>query len=42
VDEVLKEGDKVKVKCIGVDDRGKIKLSMKALLNDNGEQQAVG
>lgn len=33
VDEVVKEGDRVKVKCIGVDDRGKVRLSMKALLN---------
>ena len=31
VDEVVKEGDKVKVKCIGLDERGKIKLSIKAL-----------
>jgi len=29
VDEVVKEGDQVKVKVIGVDDRGKVKLSMK-------------
>ncbi|MBI3441642.1 MAG: S1 RNA-binding domain-containing protein, partial [Proteobacteria bacterium] len=32
VNEVLKEGDKIKVKCIGVDEKGKIKLSIKALL----------
>lgn len=32
VDEVVREGDRVKVKCIGVDDRGKVRLSMKALL----------
>ena len=36
VDEVLKEGDKVKVKCIGVDDRGKIKLSMKVIDQKTG------
>lgn len=42
VDEVLKEGDKIKVKCIGLDDRGKIKLSIKALLQDDGDQQKVG
>lgn len=29
VSDVVKEGDKVTVKCIGIDDRGKIKLSMK-------------
>jgi polyribonucleotide nucleotidyltransferase len=36
VGEVLKEGDKVKVKCIGTDDRGKIKLSMKAIDQQTG------
>ncbi|EKD42186.1 MAG: hypothetical protein ACD_73C00279G0005 [uncultured bacterium] len=29
VGDVLKEGDKVRVKCIGLDERGKIKLSIK-------------
>jgi len=32
VDEVLKEGDSVDVKLIGIDDRGKMKLSRKVLL----------
>ncbi|MBU2469352.1 MAG: polyribonucleotide nucleotidyltransferase [Proteobacteria bacterium] len=32
VTDVLREGDKVKVKVLGVDDRGKIRLSRKALL----------
>ncbi|GAB5557635.1 MAG: polyribonucleotide nucleotidyltransferase [Schleiferiaceae bacterium] len=32
VEEVLKEGDKVQVKLLAVDDRGKMKLSRKALL----------
>ncbi len=32
VDEVLKEGDTVEVKLIGMDDRGKMKLSRKVLL----------
>lgn len=32
VDEVLKEGERVEVKLIGKDDRGKLKLSRKALL----------
>ena len=42
VDEVVKEGDKVKVKCIGVDDRGKIKLSIKALMaEEEGQKEAV-
>ena len=38
VDEVLKEGDKVKVKCVGVDDRGKIKLSMKVVDQQTGQE----
>jgi len=29
VSEVVKEGDTVKVKCLAIDDRGKVKLSMK-------------
>ena len=37
VNEVLKEGDIVKVKVLGVDDRGKIKLSMKAVNQETGE-----
>jgi polyribonucleotide nucleotidyltransferase len=32
VTDVLKEGDMVKVKVLGIDDRGKIRLSRKALL----------
>ena len=40
VSEVLKEGDKVKVKCIGMDERGKIKLSIKALLQEEGQREA--
>ena len=41
VDEVLKEGDKVKVKCIGLDERGKIKLSIKALQEAPEKKEAV-
>jgi polyribonucleotide nucleotidyltransferase len=40
VGEVLKEGDKVKVKCIGTDDRGKIKLSMKVVDQHTGQEIA--
>ena len=29
--DVVKEGDKVKVKLLGVDDRGKVRLSMKVV-----------
>ena len=35
--DVVKEGDKVKVKLMGFDDRGKIKLSMKVVDQTTGE-----
>jgi polyribonucleotide nucleotidyltransferase len=37
VSDVLKEGDKVKVKLLGFDDRGKTRLSMKAVDQQTGE-----
>ena len=37
VTEVVKEGDKVKVKLLGFDDRGKVRLSMKAVDQATGE-----
>lgn len=36
--DVVNEGDKVKVLCIGVDDRGKVKLSMKRVDQKTGEE----
>jgi polyribonucleotide nucleotidyltransferase len=36
VGDVVKVGDMVKVKCIGMDDRGKVKLSMKAVDQQTG------
>ena len=43
VTEVLNEGDKVLVKCIGIDKNGKIKLSRKEALgfNPDGTRVAV-
>lgn len=38
VDEVLKEGYRIEVKLIGKDDRGKLKLSRKVLLDKEGEE----
>jgi polyribonucleotide nucleotidyltransferase len=35
--DVVKEGDKVKVKLLGVDERGKVRLSMKAVDQTTGE-----
>ncbi|MBS0518936.1 MAG: polyribonucleotide nucleotidyltransferase [Proteobacteria bacterium] len=37
VTDVVKEGDQVKVKVLGVDDRGKVRLSMKAVDQETGE-----
>jgi polyribonucleotide nucleotidyltransferase len=37
VTDVLKEGEQVKVKVLGVDDRGKVKLSMKVVDQETGE-----
>ncbi len=51
VSDVVKEGDKVKVKLLGMDERGKVRLSMKAVDQTTGEdlenkgsapQQAAG
>ncbi|MBX9946920.1 MAG: polyribonucleotide nucleotidyltransferase [Reyranella sp.] len=37
VNDVVKEGDQVKVKVLGVDDRGKVRLSMKSVDQQTGE-----
>ena len=37
VSDVVKEGDKVKVKLLGLDERGKIRLSMKVVDQETGE-----
>lgn len=36
VTDVVQEGDQVKVKVLGIDDRGKVKLSMKVVDQDSG------
>jgi len=40
VTDVVKEGEMVKVKVLGIDDRGKVRLSIKALLNDDAEEKS--
>jgi polyribonucleotide nucleotidyltransferase len=35
--DIVKEGDKVKVKLLGFDDRGKVRLSMKVVDQATGE-----
>ena len=37
VSDVVNEGDEVKVKLIGIDDRGKVKLSMRVVDQETGE-----
>ncbi len=37
VTDVVKEGDKVKVKFLGMDERGKVRLSMKVVNQETGE-----
>jgi polyribonucleotide nucleotidyltransferase len=36
--DVVKEGDKVDVKLVAIDDRGRLQLSMKAVNRDSGDQ----
>jgi polyribonucleotide nucleotidyltransferase len=38
VSDVVKEGDMVKVKVLGVDDRGKVRLSMRLVDQETGEE----
>jgi polyribonucleotide nucleotidyltransferase len=38
VTDIVNEGDTVKVKCIGFDDRGKVKLSMRLVDQETGEE----
>ena len=40
--DVVEEGQMLKVKCIGFDDRGKVKLSMKAVDQETGEDLEAG
>ncbi|MEC8322322.1 MAG: S1 RNA-binding domain-containing protein, partial [Pseudomonadota bacterium] len=35
--DIVKEGDTVKVKLMGIDDRGKVRLSMKVVDQETGE-----
>lgn len=37
VEDIVKEGDEIWVKCIGVDEKGRVKLSRKAAMQDRSE-----
>ena len=41
VTDIVKEGDIVKVKCLGMDNRGKVKLSMKRVNQETGEDLEI-
>ena len=41
VTDLVKEGDKVWVKCMGSDNRGKIRLSMKRVNQETGEDAVL-
>lgn len=41
VTDVVKEGDRVKVKCMSIDNRGKVKLSMKRVNQQTGEEIVI-
>ncbi len=41
VEDVVKMGDEIMVKCVGVDEKGRVKLSRKAALADRGEVAAA-
>jgi len=41
VTDVINEGDQVYVKVLGIDDRGKVRLSMKVVDQETGEEKAV-
>ena len=41
-EDVIKLGDEIWVKCVGVDDKGRVKLSRKAAMEERGEWIASG
>ena len=41
VEDVVKSGDAIWVKCIGIDDKGRVKLSRKAAMKDRDEVAAA-
>ncbi len=42
VEDVIKMGDEIWVKCLGVDEKGRVKLSRKAAMEERGESVATG
>ena len=42
VTDVINEGDMVKVKVLAIDDRGKVRLSMRVVDQETGEERTGG
>ena len=40
VEDVIKEGDTIPVKFLGLDEHGRVKLSRKQALNNNSQKQS--
>ena len=40
-EDIVKDGDEIWVKCIGVDDRGKVKMSLRAAQREMKQKQAA-
>lgn len=40
VEDVCKKGDIITAKCVGVDDKGRVKMSRRAALREGGEGDA--
>ncbi len=40
-EDICKLGDEIIVKCIGIDDKGRVKLSRRAAMEENKEEEAV-
>ena len=40
-EDVVKKGDTVTAKCIGVDDRGRVKMSIRAAAREAKQQEAA-
>ncbi len=39
-EDIVKEGDEITVKCLGVDEKGRVKLSRKAAMEDRDKEEA--
>jgi polyribonucleotide nucleotidyltransferase len=40
-EDIVKEGDEITVKCLGVDEKGRVRLSRKAAMEDRDKEEAA-